>query len=196
MLPRIDADIVCGHSQCVYKSYLLLCTGREGTPHELDDILNDRRLMQRSRVLAHAKEQNPHASEYAPEGMNKGVPVLLAPSLDSDGLHAECELLTRVAGRSRLGRYSYEPTICVGTERISDNDKLRLYFVAYILEKLQGRRPDKGQIVNVRGKRQRVSLKESASRVRPILEVLKGWAKHQGRRAIRMGVDRRSPLAV
>ena len=76
---------------------------------------------------------------------------------------------------SSLGRYSCEPTIFIGTRKINKEDKLALYFTAFILEQVQGKAPISGSIVDVAGKLHKTKLVEETRSLLPVLEPLQEW---------------------
>jgi hypothetical protein len=95
--------------------------------------------------------------------------------LQVDGLAADCGVLTRVEGTSTFGKYSYEPSIFVGTHSISKEQQLELSFVGYVLERLQHASPAAGRIIGVDGKSHTVKLGASAKPLRPLLTPLQAW---------------------
>ena len=82
-------------------------------------------------------------------------------TLQAEGLEATYGILTKVSGRSSLGNYHYEPTIFVGTHKISAEQKLELFLVGHILDLLQNKPPMNGRIVGGDGKSHRVKLENS-----------------------------------
>src|SRR5262249_30172506 len=101
--------------------------------------------------------------------------VLTNARLQVDRFAADCGVLTRVEGTSTFGKYSYEPSIFVGTHSITKEQKLELSVVGYVLERLQSTSPVAGRIIGVDGTSHTVKLGESAKALRPLLEPLHEW---------------------
>ena len=114
-------------------------------------------------------------SVYTGDNLRKGHDVLINARLQADGFEAECIVLTRVEGKSALGKHSYEPTICVGTHTISKEQKLEVAFVGYVLERLQNKPPAAGKIIGMNGSSHTVKLENSSRDLMPILEPLQEW---------------------
>jgi hypothetical protein len=66
-----------------------------------------------------------------------------------------------VEGKPAFGGYSYEPTSFVGTYSMSNEQKLELCFVVYVLECLQHKPLVAGRIVGMDGKSLTVKLENS-----------------------------------
>src|SRR5678815_2071308 len=133
----ITADIVVAYSQCPRKAYLLLFSPDQGEPHEYVQRLEQQRQANQERYLDRLQQTHADVQPYSLEHLHKGSKVLINAHLQVDGFAAHCGVLTRVEGTSTLGEYRYEPSIFVGTYSISNEQKLALSFVAYVLEHLQ-----------------------------------------------------------
>src|SRR5712691_7446772 len=151
MAPIITPDIVVAYAQCPRKAYLLLFRPDKGEPHEYVQILEQQRQANQERYLDHLKQTHADVQPYSLENLRKGSKVLINAHLQMDGFAAECGVLTRVEGTSTLGKYSYEPSIFVGTHSMSNEQKLELSFVGYVLERLQSMSPAAGRIIGMDG---------------------------------------------
>ena len=171
----ITADIVVAYSQCPRKAYLLLFSPDQGEPHEYVQILEQQRQANQERYLDRLQQTHADVQPYSLEHLHKGRKVLINAHLQVDGFAAHCGVLTRVEGTSTLGEYRYEPSIFVGTYSISNEQKLALSFVAYVLEHLQSTSPAAGRIIGMDGKSHTVKLGENAKALRPLLEPLHEW---------------------
>ena len=147
MEPTITTDIVVAYSQCPRKAYLLLFSPDRGEPHEYVQILEQQRCANQERYVDRLKQTQADVQLYSLEHLHKGSKVLINAHLQVDGFAAECGVLTRVEGTSTFGPYSYEPSIFVGTHSISNEHKLELSFVGYVLERLQHKSPAAGRII-------------------------------------------------
>jgi predicted RecB family nuclease len=171
----ITPEIVVAYSQCPRKAYLLLFSPDKGEPHEYVQILEQQRCENQERYLTRLQQTHTNVQPYSLENLRKGSEVLINARLQVDGLEAACGVLTRVEGKSTLGKHYYEPTVFVGTYSISTEQKLALSFVGYVLGRLQRASPMAGNIIGVDGKAQTVKLGESAKALTPILEPLQEW---------------------
>src|SRR5215813_818386 len=175
MEPAITSEIVVAYSQCPRKAYLLLLSSDKGEPHEYVQILEQQRCANQERYIDHLKQTHADVQTYSLENLRKGSKVLINAQLQVDGFAPDCGVLTRVEGTSTFGKYSYEPTIFVGTYSVSKEQKLELSFVGYVLERLQHRSPVAGRIIGMDGKSHTVKLGASAKALRPLLEPLHEW---------------------
>src|SRR5215475_4191618 len=175
MEPIITPEIVVAYSQCPRKAYLLLFSPDKGEPHEYTQILEQQRCANQERYLNRLQQTHADVQSYSVENLRKGSKVLINAQLQVDGFAADCGVLTRVEGKSTFGKYSYEPSIFVGTHSISKEQHLELSFVGYVLERLQPKSPVAGRIIGMDGKSHTVKLGDSAKALRPLLEPLHEW---------------------
>jgi predicted RecB family nuclease len=175
MEPTITADIVVAYAQCPRKAYLLLFSPDKGEPHEYVQILEQQRHTNQGRYIDHLQHTHADVQPYSVENLRKGSQALINAHLQADGLAADCGVLTRVEGTSTFGKYSYEPSIFAGTHSISNEQKLELSFVGYVLERLQSTSPAAGRMIGIDGKAHTVKLEESTKVLKPLLEPLQAW---------------------
>jgi predicted RecB family nuclease len=175
MEPTITTDIVVAYSQCPRKAYLLLFSPGKGEPHEYVQILEQQRCANQERYIDHLQQTHADVQPYSVENLRKGSKVLINARLQVDGFAADCGVLTRVEGTSTFGKYSYEPSIFVGTHSISKEQQLELSFVEYVLERVQHKQSMAGRILGMDGMSHTVKLGASAKALRPILEPLHEW---------------------
>jgi predicted RecB family nuclease len=175
MEPTITADIVVAYSQCPRKAYLLLFSPDKGEPHEYVQILEQQRKEHQEKYINRLQQTHADVQPYAVENLRKGNKVLINAHLQVDGLAADCGVLTRVEGTSTFGKYSYEPSIVVGTHSITKEQQLALSFIGYVLERLQSALPVTGKIIGMDGTSHTVKLDHHAKALRPLLEPLHEW---------------------
>src|SRR5262245_37092535 len=175
MEPTITTDIVVAYAQCPRKAYLLLFSPDKGEPHEYAQILEQQRCANQERYVDCLKQTHADVQPYSLEHLHKGSQVLINAPLQVDGFAADCGVLTRVEGTSTFGKYSYEPSIFVGTHSISKEQKLKLSLVGYVLERLQSTRPVAGKIIGMDGTSHTVKLGDSSKALAPLLEPLYEW---------------------
>jgi predicted RecB family nuclease len=175
MEPVITSDVVVAYSQCPRKAYLLMFSPDKGTPHEYVKILEQERRENQERYVDRLKQKHADVQLYTGDNLRKGHDVLINARLQADGFEAECIVLTRVEGKSALGKHNYEPTICVGTHTISKEQKLEVAFVGHVLERLQNKPPVAGKIIGMNGSSHTVKLENASKDLLPILEPIQEW---------------------
>jgi predicted RecB family nuclease len=171
----ITTDIVVAYSQCPRKAYLLLFSPDKGEPHEYIQILEQQRCENQKRYLDRLQHTHADVQPYSMENLRKGSQVLINAHLQVDGFAANCGILTRVEGTSTFGKYSYEPSLFVGTHSISKEQQLALSFVGSVLERLQRMSPAAGRIIGMDGTSHTVKLDHHSKALRPLLEPLHEW---------------------
>src|SRR5215510_16465709 len=152
MEPTITTDIVVAYSQCPRKAYLLLFSPDKGEPHEYVQILEQQRKEHQEKYINRLQQTHADVQPYLVENLRKGSKVLTNAQLQVDGFAADCGVLTRVEGTSTFGKYSYEPSLFVGTYSITKEQQLELYCSGYLLERLQHTSPSAGRIIGIDGK--------------------------------------------
>jgi predicted RecB family nuclease len=175
MQPKITSDVVVASTQCPRKAYLLLFSPDTGRPHEYTSILAQQRRKHQERYTERLKHTYADVHPYTVEHLRTGRGVLFHARLQADGLEADCGVLTRVEGLSTQGTPQYEPTLFVGTFRITTEQKLALAFVAYVLERLQHTWPAAGTIIGMDGTAHIVTLGNRATILLPLLAPLQAW---------------------
>src|SRR5262249_18024729 len=149
MEPAITTEIVVAYSQCPRKAYLLLFSPDKGEPHGYVQILEQQRCANQERYIDHLQQTHADVQPYTLENLSKRSKVLIIAHLQVDGFAADCGVLTRVEGKSTFGKYSYEPSIFVGTHSISKEQQLELSFVGSVLGRLQHTSPAAGRIIGM-----------------------------------------------
>jgi len=147
MKKTITSEIVVSYSQCPRKAYLLLCTKERGTQHEYMQILEKQRQTTQRKYIDELREANADVHSYSLDNLKGNHKCLVNAILEADGYSAKCAALTKVRTHSAFGHYSYEPTIVVGAHTIKKEHRLELFFVSYVLEQVQEKRPLSGHIV-------------------------------------------------
>src|SRR4029450_10175281 len=171
----ITPDIVVAYAQCPRKAYLLLFSPDKGEPHEYTQILEQQRCANQERYIDHLPHKHADVQPYSVENLRKGSQVLINAHLQVDGLAADCGVLTKVEGTSTLAKYSYEPSLFVGTHSISKEQQLELSYVGSVLERLQHTSPAAGRIIGMDGKSHTVKLGASSASLTSLLAPLLQW---------------------
>ena len=133
MNKTITSEILVSYSQCPRKAYLLLCTNKRGIRHEYARILQQQKEALQREYIRGLKQKNADVQPYSLDNLKSRSDFLVNATLKAEGLEADCGILTKVDGSSSLGRYSYEPTLFIGTHKIDKYQKLALFFVGYVL---------------------------------------------------------------
>ena len=175
MEPVITSEVVVAYSQCPRKAYLLMFSPDKGEPHEYVKILEQQRHANQRRYVDRLKQKSDDVQPYTADNLRKGHDFLVNAHLQVDSFEATCSALTKVDGKSVLGKHSYEPTICVGTHTISKEQKLEVAFVGYVLERLQNKPPVAGRIIGMNGSSHGVKLENGSKDLLPILRILQAW---------------------
>ena len=175
MSKTITSEILAAYSQCPRKAFLLLCTNANGIPHEYTEICNKQRQINQNKYLDILQQQNTDVQPYNPDSLKDEHEFLLNATLETDRLAAGCAILNKVRTHSSLGRYSYEPTIFTSTNSINKEHQLELFFVSYVLEQVQGKRPVSGRIIGLDKKVHKVKLENEPKTLIPILDHLQEW---------------------
>jgi predicted RecB family nuclease len=146
-----------------------MCTLERGSLHEYEQILAQQQANQRKH-LERFQLDNPDFPTYPVDNLHNSDDVLLNVTLEAGGLRADCALLTKV------NKQIYEPTIFIGTRSINDTDTLHLWFISYVLTKIQGNPPATGRIINVDGKTHLIKLQQDRKKFISLLDPLQKWA--------------------
>ncbi len=149
----ITSEVLQAYSLCPRKAFLLLYGNQRGTPHEYEQILIEKQLQNQAINLELLKQKQNDVYPYSVSNLEKRFKYLIDANLTTNHFQTYCAILTKV------DNLIYEPTIFIGTHTIKNTDKLSLLFAGYVLAKIQGRLPEKGYIVNMKGKSRRLQGK-------------------------------------
>ena len=91
--------------------------------------------------------------------------------LDGDWI-GRPDILEKRVGKSDLGSWHYMPVDVKSSQDVKKYQKFQLTFYAFLLEKIQGRMPAEGAIVNIDHKRLPYAIEENNLEFREVLEKL------------------------
>lgn len=171
----ITSEILVAYSQCPRKAFLLFCTEEKGTQHEYVSILQKKKNDNQSKYFNSLRKMDFDIQSHNTNNLRDASDFFINSTLKAEGLEAKCDLLTKVKKPSSLGGYSYEPTIIVGTHNINKEHKLELFYVGYVLGKIQNRLPENGTIIGLNEIPHKVKLKNSTEMLLPLFSRLREW---------------------
>src|SRR5262245_34368026 len=118
MKPLISTDVVVAYAHCPRKAFLLLATEDHPTPHAYVEMLEE--YTRRNRAAYHRTllQQHHDVQHFRSDPKRKSA-YLLDAQLVIEDMTAVADVLTKVPGHSAFGRHSYEPTLIVGTYKIT-----------------------------------------------------------------------------
>jgi predicted RecB family nuclease len=142
-------------------------------------ILEKQRQTAQRDYIEDLRQENADVQPYSLNNLKGKHTYLVNAALEADGYSAKCAALTKVRTHSAFGHYSYEPTIVVGAHTIKKEHRLELFFVSYVLERVQEKRAVYGYIVGLDGKSHRVKLENGSKTLIPFLEPLGEWVAEE-----------------
>ena len=171
MSPLITSEIVVAYSHCPRKAFLLLFTEEEGRSHEHLQLLEQEKVSNREKHINLLKQKVFGLKSSYIGSTEQDSNFLINTTLQSNVLEVHCDVLTKVAGTSSLGAYTYEPTIFTGLYRPGKEQELELFFIGHVLEKVQGKLPIIGTVIDMGGISHKIKLENSTSSLNQILVV-------------------------
>jgi len=150
----VTPELVVAYSQCPRKAYLL-CKGETGEPHEYVRILERRVIENREEYLRTIDSSSDLVSTNL--------------TLRSGDFETYCDVLTT------RGESSYEPTLVVGTHKVTQDQKIRLAYIGHVIGQLYHRKPSTGIIVLGQDKIHKAKLEASYATVNRIISTLQTW---------------------
>lgn len=175
----ITSEVVVAYSKCSRKAFLLLCSDDQGITHEYVSLLEEQALRNRVKYQHRIEQEHPGVCVGNSAFLSDGVDVLLGFSLRFRDLAADCDVLMKVQRDSSLGSYSYEPTIIVGTHKVTKEHKLTVLFIGYLLGKLQNQLPVAGTIVGADSHTHKVYMESGVRTLIPMIKALRQWSGNE-----------------
>jgi predicted RecB family nuclease len=163
------------YSYCSRKAFLLLFSNEKKKPHDYVCLLEKQASINQAKYLIALKQDNISVSRYNPDIFDSSSDFLIEATLKAHDLEAYCDVLMKVRNSSSSGNYSYEPTIVVGTQSITEELKIKLAFVGLVLGDVQKTLPVSGSIVGTEMKTHKVKLDNIYKKLRPMIQTLKEW---------------------
>ena len=173
----ITPDIVVAYTQCKRKAFLLLCSGEKSHPHEYVFILEGQIKKNREEYMNALRLKGREIWPYSFQNIKQGKEILFDAILEHEDLKSYCDVLTRRNGSAKR-KHIYEPTLVVGSHKISKEQKLQVAFIGYILSMLQNHTsgPVSGTIIGSENNTQKIKLAGHFKEIPSIIEDLREWA--------------------
>ncbi len=123
----------------------------------------------RQKTVSLHLQKFPNTQDYQIGIFKKGFESLKNVEINLNEFQFSCEFLVKREGKSAFGKLYYEPTVFIGTTKISIENKLELAFLGVLLEQIQKNFPAKGLIVNKNGLQQSVEISRFKKQIKTII---------------------------
>ena len=150
-------------------------SGEQGVDVEYSKILKQKKFLQKSRNIKEIKPTGSDIQIDKSNNLKKCGDTLVNVNLKSEYFETGCDILTRSYKVSSAKKADYEPTIFIGTHKISKEHKLELAFVGHVLGKIEGQIPEKGTIISADGKSHGLKLRPILKSLQKIVSPLQEW---------------------
>ncbi len=170
---HITSELVAAYSRCQRKASLLLRGKIKGVQHEYDCILEERAAANRScyiSTLPNGQLDPRFAKKDSVQFSRKDSPSC---TISADDLVATCDALLKPKRESPGAHARVEPHVVIGSQSVTDDQKLRLAFAGYVVGQTRRYRPSSGLIVPLTGSPKQIRLEPLYSKVRPIINDLR-----------------------
>jgi len=143
--------------------------------HEYERMLEKKAHTNRIAYFKKLGHENQRVCGYDAESMWQSNRVMIEVTLKVLGLQAYCDVLTPAHTSASRGKPTYVPTLLTGTHTITEDQKIAVGFIGYVLEQIQHTLPAVGTIINAGGQKQTVKLDTVSRKLRSILPTLHQW---------------------
>ena len=174
MTPVIRTDVVVASSQCPRKAFLMLTTDNHPSPHAYVEILQEYTGRNRTAYHRTLTRQQHDVQPFASDHIRRSAYLLDAYLVIGD-MAARVDVLTKVPGHSTFGRHSYEPTLIVGTYKVTKEQTLALAFSGYVLGQLQKTLPQRGTLIGSLLQATSIQLGSHYKALSLLLTAIRAW---------------------
>ena len=180
-MPHIDESVVSAYFLCPRKSFLLLRHRvQTSEPPPLTgyaQVLDAQATKAKDDYLQ--KVMSGDEREHFPVGghLEDGEALLVDTVIEADDLRVTCPLLRKVPPPSKLGRYSYEPGVFVGTNSVTSEQINTLRYLAHVLGQRQGVSPKTGIVITADAKAHKVTLASPKKAIQPAIDAARDWTE-------------------
>lgn len=182
-LPHLTADAFYRYLKCPHWPYWDLFgdpKDKADVPPMLQKLREDGVLHEKRQVaLLGPYEEIPSeltteaAAAATVEAMRHGVALIYQGTLLHDDWAGRPDLLRRVEEPSELGAWSYEAIDVKSSREVTEAQSYQLVFYALLLKAVQGRKPEKGKIINVDGQEKPFRIEDAEPGFFDVLERLR-----------------------
>ena len=149
----IKSNHIAAYFTCPRKAYLLLFSDQKPVSTEFELL-----QVKAKEITTEAYYRKTEIHLYKGSDLKKGMSAVWDTSVNLDHFEFNCQVLLKREGKSFLGNHYYEPGFFLGTNKISEENRMELAFLCLLLEKIQGKFPDKAFFINKTGEQKRVKL--------------------------------------
>ena len=177
-MPTIISEIIIAYSQCPRKAYLLLFEKEQGIAVEYIEMLEKRKQYHQE---AYLNSITPISSEIVLSQMQeleyRGKSYFSKVTLQFNEFQAKCDLLCVEQTEEDLDNLHYEPRIFTGTYNVTKEQKLKLFFIGYLLQKILKIPINKGKIISLDNSYHTIKLNDNSKLIKPLINPIKEWTK-------------------
>jgi len=178
MRKLITSDVVVAYSHCPRKAFLLLCTEEQGSPHGYPGLIAEDQRRNQVDYYSELKLAHPNATVYQGRLPTTGSSPILAATVKALDCEAYCDSLIP-APRGTGGRgQRYEPTLVIGTQTVSPEQRVALLFTGYVLSQVHpAAAPLAGTILSTDGLLHKVLLHQRYAEIEQTIETLRSLTR-------------------
>ena len=175
----ITSEIIIAYSQCPRKAYLLLFKKEKGSAVEYIEILKKRKQDNQKNYL----DTTTTVSSGIVLSQNQEIEerensYLSNVTLQFKDFQAKCALLyIEQIEEGDSDNLYYEPIIFTGTYSVTKEQKLHLYFLGYLLEKILTLSINKGKIISLDNSFHTIKLNNNSKFIKPLVNPINKWIK-------------------
>jgi predicted RecB family nuclease len=167
----ISPKHIVAYSQCPMKAFLMLNSEVSFDSTEYENLLL--KFQNKIFEVYHTKLNN--VEDYKEGILKSGFEYIKDCNIHLSDFSFYCKLIIKNEGKSSLGKFFYEPVIFLGTNQIAKENRLELAFLAFLLEKIQNKFPDKGLVIDKKGNRHRVELAKLKKPIKTIISEIQDF---------------------
>ena len=165
----ITEDCVCAFAICERKSYKRLFLHSRGSKQSYAFMLDENRKIIEDEYF----KLNPDFLSFNLDILTGKSKYILNAHFQIEQFVVNNTYLKRKESKSRLGAYSYEPILFSNYSKITEEDRMRVFYVGYVLKLVQDKQPEKATVVLSNGNKKNIKLDGDIHL--PILDILSKW---------------------
>ena len=161
-MTKITRGLIESYIACRYKAYLTMAgheveTGYKSKPRIQSNCEQPPTPFEQVARLQNESQAEDHI-ELTPNLLTQGFPEIIGSLYQTASLLIQFDGLQRVSGRSDIGDFYYIPILFHLNGQMQEAQKSLLDVYSFVLNKIQGRSPERGIIRRTKGKSSIVSL--------------------------------------